>query len=283
VTGDALSYVLFAVRTALNITALLTAGLALHAALGVVERSAFARLRVRVIAVAIGFLLATLGRLAVLNLQMGDGANLFDPDLFALSWAALGPSTLSFGVGAITICAGLLVSSRLLMLAGALLLPAGFALTGHAQGLTDPGLAPLGVWAHGLIAAFWVAAPLTLYPAVSLSDEALHHRLTRFSTIAVAAIPLLVLLGVWLGWLLTGGGATLLTSSYGRLLLLKLTVGLGAMAAGAVNKQIITARVLTDPPTGRRWLRWTLSIETTLFLAAVIAVSAATTIAGPSE
>jgi hypothetical protein len=55
------------------------------------------------------------------------------------------------------------------------------------------------------------------------------------------------------------------------------------MGLGALNKQVITAKVGSAPATGRAWLRVTLLLEATLFAAAIIAVSAATTIGGPSE
>jgi putative copper export protein len=100
---------------------------------------------------------------------------------------------------------------------------------------------------------------------------------------AVFAIPLLIGLGVWLALPLAGGPGALLGSSYGRLLLLKLAVGLGAMVLGALNKQFITARVIANAPQGRRWLRTALLAEAALFLIAIVSVSAATTIAGPSD
>ena len=282
--GDALSLLLFPLRTGLNIAALLAIGLALHGALGVVERPALKTLRSTGLGATVGVIVFALARLAMLNLQMGDGASLFDPDMVALSWIALGPSTLALLVGAAVIAASLLLApSRILMAAGSFLLAAGFALTGHSQGLTDPGFAPPAVALHVLIAGYWVVAPITLFPRGSLANDQLHARLAVFSRWAIGAIPVLIALGVWLAWRIAGGLAPLLNSNYGRLLLLKLAVALAAMAMGALNKQVITGKVLADPPTGRRWLRWTLGVESSLFLVAVVAVSAATTIGAPGE
>jgi putative copper export protein len=164
-----------------------------------------------------------------------------------------------------------------------LLAAAGFALTGHTQGLTEPGFAPPAVALHVLIAGFWVAAPVTLWPVTSLADGRLLARLERFSVVAVAAIPILVALGVWLAWRLAGGFAPLIASTYGLLLLLKLLVALAAMGMGALNRQVVTGKVRQNAAVGRRWLRTTLAIETTLFLVAIMAVSAATTIGAPGE
>jgi putative copper export protein len=136
---------------------------------------------------------------------------------------------------------------------------------------------------HVFIAGFWVAAPITLYPATKIDDALLLRRLKRFSAIATAAVPVLILLGVWLAWILAGGFEPLVGSVYGQLLLLKLAVGVTAMGMGALNKQIVTGRIAAEPAKGRRWLRRTLAVETALFAAAILAVSAATTVAGPGE
>lgn len=281
--GDAFSLWLLLIRSGLNVSGLIAIGLALHAALGVVERNSRRSFLPLILASVLGVLLFTGARLAVLNLQMGDGSTLYDPDTFALSWSTMGSSTLCLSIGALAILVGFLSGTSWLGGVGALLLAAGFALTGHSQGLDDPGLAPLAVGVHVLIAGFWVAAPATLQPSPALSDADLHRRLAQFSRIAVAAIPILVALGSWLAWRIAGGIGPLLNSNYGRLVLLKFAVALLAMGLGALNKQIITARVLADPPIGRKWLSRTLAVETALFVTATLAVSAATTIAGPGE
>jgi putative copper export protein len=283
--GDALPFALFVDRIGLNVAALLSIGFALHTAAGVVERDTFKRKRRRwltVSAVAGVFVFVGL-RFLILNAQMGDGTVLFDPELFPLAWAALGPSSMALGAGAVVGAAGLLTGSRLLAAIGAVVLAIGFGLTGHTQGLTEPGLAPIVVAVHVLIAGFWIVAPIALYPAAGLGDNVLLMRLKRFSAIAVVAIPLLILLGAWLAWVLAGGFEPLIGSAYGQLLLLKLAVGVTAMGMGALNKQIVTARIEAEPAKGRRWLRRTLAVETILFAAAILAVSAATTIAGPGE
>jgi copper resistance protein D len=281
--GDVLQLALFADRIGLNVASLLTIGFALHAALGVVERDAFWRLRSLGFLAGAGVLVFAGLRPLILNAQMGDGTVLFDPELFPLSWIALGPSTMAMGVGAVAGVAGVIVGSRILAGIGASILAVGFGLTGHSQGLADPGLAPMAVAAHAFIAGFWVVAPITLYPAALLRDDVLLARLKRFSVIAMAAIPLLLLLGVWLAFVLAGGVAPLFGSIYGWLLLAKLAAGLAAMGMGALNKQVVTTRIERDPAKGRRWLRLTLAFEAILFATALLAVSAATTIAGPGE
>lgn len=282
-TGDGLSLLQFADRIGLNLFALLTIGFALHAASGVVEREAFQGLRLRVAFATVGLVLFVTLRLGILIAHMGDGSNPFDAELLPLAWTALGDSTLLIIAGGLAIAGGFWFGSRIVASLGAILAGAGFALTGHSQGLTDPGLAPAMVAAHVLIAGFWVAAPFSLYPSKALPDGRLLARLNRFSAIAIAAIPILVGLGIWLAWILTGGPAKLFGTTYGLLLLAKLVIGIGAMGLGGLNKLVITGKVAADPGVGRSWLKTTLLLEATLFTAAIIAVSAATTIGGPTE
>lgn len=282
-TGDGLSLLQFADRIGLNLFALLTIGFALHAASGVVEREAFQGLRLRVALASVGLVLFVTLRLGILIAQMGDGSNPFDAELLPLAWMALGESTLLIIAGGLAIAGGVWFGSRIVAALGAILVGAGFALTGHSQGLTDPGLAPAMVAAHVLIAGFWVAAPFSLYPSKALPDARLLARLNRFSAIAIAAIPILVALGIWLAWILTGGPANLFGTTYGLLLLAKLVIGIGAMGLGGLNKLVITGKVAADPGVSRSWLQTTLLLEATLFTAAIIAVSAATTIGGPTE
>ena len=281
-TGDELSLLQFADRIGLNLFALLTIGFALHAASGVVQRDSFRGLRSRIALTGAALAFFTTVRLGILVTQMGDGGNFLDPELMPLAWMVLGDSTLAILAGAAASIGGVWFGSRVVAGLGAAALSVGFGLTGHAQGLTDPGLAPVMVAAHVLIAGFWVAAPISLYPGSMLDSASLASRLHRFSKIAVAAIPVLIAVGIWLAWILTEGGEKLLGTTYGLLLLAKLAIGVIAIGVGALNKQIIAAKVQADPATGRTWLCVALLCEATLFAAALIAVSAATTIGAPA-
>jgi putative copper resistance protein D len=283
VPGDALQLALFAFRAALNVSILLLIGLALHAALGVVEREAMRRWRGLIIGLVLAATTLAFARLLVLNVQMGDATTLLDPDLLALGWMALGPSSLAFAIGVVAIVVGLLFSQRLILVVAASVTAAGFALTGHAQALPDPGLAPYGVGLHAAIAGFWVAAPLTLAPDPAVADDVMLARLKRFSAAAVVLIPVLFIAGLWLAWVLADGIDGLIMTAYGQLLLLKLAAATITLGIGALNRQVVTAKVATDAPTGRRWLRRTLTVESVLFAVAILAVSAATTLTGAGE
>ncbi len=280
---DALTLALVALRTGLNVCSLLLIGLGLHGALGIVQREALTRWRRFAIALAAATIALAFARLPLLNVQMGDTSTLLDPDLMALGWMTLGSSSLAFAVGAALVVAGFVLSQRVITATGALVTASGFALTGHTQALADPGIAPFAVGLHTALAGFWITAPLTLVPRTATSSDLLLTRLQRFSAVAVLAIPLLIIVGVWLAWTLAGGLEGLLQTAYGQLLLVKLAAAAGALSLGAFNQRIVTAKVRDDPPVGRRWLQRTLVIESSLFAAAILAISAATTLTGAGE
>jgi putative copper export protein len=281
VAPDPLSPWLFADRIWLNGSALLAIGLALHAGLGVIAREQRRAFLVPAAGAACLAGLAGLARLALLNAQLGDGLR----DAFSLGgaglvWTILGPASSVLAVGVLAVV--ILAASGIVAigLLGAVAMAGSFALTGHTQGLETPGVMPIAAGLHVLIAGFWVAAPLTLFPRAQTPDGVLAERLKRFSAVAVAAIPVLVVLGIWLAWVLAGGWTGLTGTTYGRLLLGKLAVSLVAVGMGALNHGIVARQVASQPARGRRWLGWTLGVETVVFVAAVLIVSAATTFTG---
>ena len=279
--ADPLAPGLFAIKLGLYGSALLAAGLGLHASLNIIARKDRSRaLRTATFAGLLALIFAAL-RLGLANVQLGGVDALLDPATLSWTWPTLGPSSIAVGVGAGAMAAGWLLRSSIATAIGAIAFAISFALTGHTQALEPPGLAPWAVAAHVLIAAFWFAGPITLWPARSLEGATLTARVTRFSNFAVAAVPALFALGLWLALLLAGGWTPLLTSLYGQLLIAKLAAASFALALGAYNKSVVTARLQTAPETGQRALRLTLGLDAVLFLIALGAIAAATSLTGP--
>ena len=279
--ADPLAPVLFAIKLGLYGSVLLAAGLALHASLNIVARADTSRaMRSATLASVVAAFFAAL-RLGLANVQLGGGDALLDPATLSWTWPALGPSLTATAIGAVAFATGWRLRSRIAAGIGAVALAISFGLTGHSQALESPGLAPWAVASHVLIAAFWLAGPITLWPARNLEESALIRRMTRFSDLAVVAVPLLFALGLWLTLFLAGGWTQVLTSFYGRLLLAKLGAASFALGLGAYNKTIVTTRLRTAPEAGRRALRLTLGLDTALFLIALSAIAAATSLTGP--
>ena len=282
--GDALALLMLALKLALYSAALMSAGLALHGALGVVERSArTAWIRLSALAAVCALLLGAL-KLLLLNAQLAGGLALaFDAERFGWTWAMQAPAFIALAIGAAAALAAWALQRHWLALLTALGFSASFALAGHTQALTAPGLAPWAVGLHVLIASFWLAGPISLWPRSALADEALHRRLERFSGGAVVAIPVLFLAGLWLAWRIAGGWPPLLESGYGRLLLAKLAAASVALGLGALNKQFVTGMIIRAPERGRAWLKRTLAADVLLFLTALLLVGWATTLTGPPD
>ncbi|MBX9745521.1 MAG: CopD family protein [Hyphomonadaceae bacterium] len=279
--ADPLALALFGIKLGLYGSALLATGLALHASLNIVARADYSRaLRIATVASAIAFLFAIF-RLGLANVQLGGGSALLDPATLSWTWQTLGPSLTATAIGAVALTIGWWLRWKIAAAIGAVAYAASFGLMGHSQAPVSPGLAPWAASFHVLIAAFWVVGPLTLWPARSLDEATLTARMTRFSNVAVAAVPLLFLVGLWLALLLAGGWTPLLTSLYGQLLLTKLGAATVALALGAYNKTIITTRLRTNPEAGRRALKLTLGLDSVLFLIALGAIAAATSLTGP--
>ncbi len=279
--ADPLALALFGIKLGLYGSALLATGLAMHASLNIVARADYSRtLRTATFASVIALLFAVF-RLGLANVQLGGGSALLDPATLSWTWPALGPSLAATAIGAVALTIGLLLRWKIAAGIGAVALAASFGLTGHSQALESPGLAPWAAGVHVLIAAFWIAGPLTLWPVRNLDDTILTARVIRFSNVAVVAVPTLFALGLWLAFLLAGGWTPLLTSLYGQLLIAKLAAASFALALGAYNKLVITVRLRTAPEAGRRALRLTLGLDAVLFFSALAAIAAATSLTGP--
>ena len=279
--ADPPALALFGIKLGLYGSALLATGLALHASLNIVARADYSRALCTATVASVIALLFAIFRLGLANVQLGGGSALFDPATLSWTWPALGPSLTATAIGAVALTIGLLQRWKIAAGIGAVALAASFGLTGHSQALESAGLAPLAATFHVLIAAFWIVGPLTLWPARSLDDTTLTARVTRFSHLAVVTVPILFLLGLWLALLLAGGWTPLLTSLYGQLLLAKLGAASFALALGAYNKTIITTRLRATPEAGRRALKLTLGLDAVLFLIALCAIAAATSLTGP--
>jgi copper transport protein len=65
----------------------------------------------------------------------------------------------------------------------------------------------------------------------------------RFSVLALTAMGAVITSGTWLAWKHVGGPAELITTTYGRFLLVKLLLVLAVISAGAYNQFLLTPRI----------------------------------------
>ncbi|HVY88834.1 MAG TPA: CopD family protein [Hyphomonadaceae bacterium] len=281
--ADAATPWLAAVAIGFDATALIAIGLALHATFVVEAARVRGYLFASLVAAILAFGFAIM-KLALVSSELGAGfADAFNLSTLGLAWSALARADLALAIGTLLIAAGAAMRLAWLASVGALTMAAAFGLTGHTQGITNPAEAPAIVALHVVIAAFWVAAPISLRPSRTISDPDLMTRLARFSTLAVVAIPVLVLAGLWLAFRILGGLEPLVSTPYGKLILAKLAAAILAIGMGALNKTMIPNMIARDGAHGRRWLHMTLTVETISFAAAILAVALATTAWPPAE
>ena len=130
---------------------------------------------------------------------------------------------------------------RLTLLAGALLVAASFASSGHATTAGPGWITRPALMLHALCAAYWVGAFAPLFFALRRlpRDRAL-LLIRAFSAGAVVAVGCLLLAGLTLAALQVRTPAALIATDYGRLLLLKLAlVGL-LICLGVINRLVLT-------------------------------------------
>lgn len=262
------------------VSGLVAIGLASHAALAIAPLQI--SLRRAVVIAAAWFAGAAGARLVAGAAELaGDwrGAG----DMLAIVWSVQqGAISLSL-LGALALVMGALAKMRPMLAVGGACAGAAFGLTGHAQTQDAPWLACFLVQVHVLIAGFWTAAPITLWPHGGLSTGELARRHQEFGRIALILIPILfaagTILAVWFG----GGVSGLSSSAYGAAITTKAAFAAGALGLGAWNRLHVARLLETHAPAARSHLRVTLLLDILLFAGIAIATTVATTVFAPGE
>ncbi len=207
---------------------------------------------------------------AVLN---GRGlAGGFDAELWSLViGTASGDAFWARLLGLAILLAGLLFGRLRLPAAvlGGLTVAASFGFVGHVQDDQHSLLLHALLMLHLIAIAFWIGS---LWPLLRLADAAEQRRVAdlmeRFGQLAAYFVVCLLAAGVVLAWLLLDGLVPLFTTSYGRLLLVKLAlVGL-LLSLAALNKwRLVPALAAGGPDSGQRLRR---SIATEIGLVGLV-------------
>jgi len=141
----------------------------------------------------------------------------------------------------------------------------GFA--GHgAAGAGPTGLVHLAAdIAHLIASAAWVGALVPLAILLHAVRRTPDHAsmaigriaVQRFSTLGVVAVSTLAATGIVNTWVLAGSIPALLGTDYGQLLLVKIALFLVMVATAAVNRLVLTPRLMqkSDPAAGAEALR----------------------------
>ncbi len=252
------------------------------ALLGADERRAIGR---RIEAwVAAAVVLSAL-RLLVTAGSLADGAaGMFDTKLIHMVWRS-GEDT-----AVITRIAGLLLAVRAslparrspaLAAVGAVCAAMSFAWVGHAHATGD---AWTVAWValHVACAAFWIGAlgPLA-FLARSAEPQRAGAAAARFGTIAVGAVGLLVLAGIFVLSKFLGHASALWTSPYGWAMCAKLGLVAALLSFAAFNKWRLTPRLSAGDCAAAGSLRRSIHAEMALAALILLTTSTITTLIGP--
>ncbi|QGX97488.1 copper-binding protein [Roseovarius faecimaris] len=210
----------------------------------------------------------------------GDMSGLTDPDMLGLLWQTQVGTALQMRlVGGVLMLTGLLLGGSGWGLAGLGALTALWSFTqiGHLSEGQD--LWPkLLLMAHLSAIAFWIGILLPLNrlarnPGELARAGQLGH---RFGQIATVVIPVLLLAGIALGWLLVGSWGNLFTTAYGLDLIVKLVLVAVLLALGAWNKLRIVPDMISGNPKAAAKLSQTMFVEWLFFIAVLLATASLT-------
>lgn len=228
---------------------------------------------------------------AALLLAIGlAGAELAGPPLSVLAtletWrlgvaTSLAPSAAAGIAGLAVLTLGLALRPGRLaaaaMAGGSLLSLVALILTGHAATAPPQALASAAVYLHVLAAAFWLGSLWPLLVVLRHTPPLQAQAATRrFSCIAIGAVAVLVVAGAILGVLQVGAPSALISTVYGRLLILKLVFVLALLVLAYLNRRMLTSRLAE--PGGRGLAIFCRSV--TVEIALMIGVVAATGLLG---
>ena len=175
------------------------------------------------------------------------------------------------------------VESSPWVFAGALLLVFSESFIGHTASVEPRGLVIISDAVHLMAAAIWVAGVWLLAWTLwqrQRRGEPLDARLvaTRFSVTATWALVAVAISGTALGWVILGEPGRLLSTEFGRLLVIKVLLVTIIGGIGLHNRRTLIPN-LERPGVDARFL-WTIAIEGALFVV-VLAVSALLVVSNP--
>jgi copper transport protein len=222
-------------------------------------------------------------------LQLGvRGAQLLGAPLAGIGHAALWRTAIetslgpSIGVAVAALCIVLLgaalrresIAAKASQLAGSVLALAAFGLTGHAATADPIWLTAPVLVLHTACVAYWLGSLPPLYRRLGKdSPEDTAAVVTRFSTIALILVAVLILCGLVLAMVQLLKPVALVNTDYGMRLLIKLAFVASLLFLAALNKRLFTPRLSHADAQAALWLRRSIVAELAL-MAGVILVTA---------
>ncbi len=221
---------------------------------------------------------------AIVSLGL-QGIDLLDLPLYALATPAPWVSALGTSLGpSLLIALASMATARVAwrsptmtiawVLTAASMLGVGFSLatSGHAATAPPDWLTVPSLFVHGVAIAYWVGALVPLAARARRQPDLLPPVLHRFSAVAVPIVGLLVLSGLVLSVIQLESIYTLIDTSYGIILLVKLALVTLLLGLAALNRFWLTPALAKDYRFGRE-LRGSIVLECMLVIAILAVVA----------
>lgn len=243
------------------------------------------RIRQRVIVLAVLGLVATLAGFSVRGAALtGDAAGMVDPEILGLLWqTSVGTALVTRCIGLLMIIVGVVLSRHgfWIALAGGSLCLWSFTQIGHVPDAEFWGLRLL-LLVHLFGIALWIGV---LSPLKWLcSDVEQLPRATQlghqFGRIAAGFVPVLLVAGGVMAWVLLGDFRALVTTGYGQMLLAKLVLVALLLGLAAANKLRFVPQLLARDCTGADHLKKSVSLEWWIVIAILAATAILTSVLG---
>ena len=200
----------------------------------------------------------------------GDMSGMIDAEILSLLWQTpVGDVLIYRSLGLVLICISLLLTTgqSLMSILGIGLLLGSFSQIGHALDLETPWITVL-FFIHFACIAFWVGALVPLYKAangaLTLDETAIISE--RFGQIAMAAVPVLLIAGGIMSFLLVGNFENLFTSTYGQALLIKVALVSALLSLAAANKFRFVPRLKSGQSNATKQLAKSIKLEGALVI-----------------
>lgn len=275
--GDLLTACASAVRFALYAFVLFASGMALfHAAYGHLQAADATRKdRQLVLRLSAGGIATAWVWLAV---QVGvlSGGSSLDAEIWAVALAT-GPgySVLVASLGFVVLGTATALNRLSISLAiiASVLLAVSFTFVGHTVRTQPRALLAILLIVHLLGAAFWAGSLVPLARSSREGGMAAARLVEAWTRAASWIVPALVLAGLLLAWLIVGRLDVLLTTTYGRTLIVKVLLVGVLLAFAAWHRFWLTPGLLADRPNAGRRLSRSILLEVVVMVAVLWTVS----------
>jgi putative copper resistance protein D len=212
---------------------------------------------------------------------MGDVSGMTDPEMLGLLWTTpVGTALLLRLVGLGLLIAGLFIGRVGIWVSvlGGVIAIWSFDHVGHVSG-RDTMLLDVALTLHLLAVALWIGV---LTPLKRLASSSGTYALAadvghRFGVVASVTVPVLIIVGGYMGYQLVGSFSTLVGTGYGQALIIKVVlVGL-LLGLAAANKLRFIPALRDGNPAAANHLSKSISVEWLVILAVLGTTAVLTT------